>query len=111
MNNEVVVTKEEKKKKYLEVFFDRYKDLQDLLKTLNSLLGCSYEGKLNQLIDEFTDDYVKILSKLTEVSTDDIFWYMFDCKLGEKPMMASTSGEDLILVDSVDALLQISEWK
>ncbi len=109
----IEVTKVEKKQ-YLETFFNRYEEIKNILTELDNILGVSTESSLSTKLFELTDDYAKAVSTLTGVSLDDIFWYMFECELGEKPMMAAPGseapGEYPILVDSVDALLEVSEW-
>ena len=51
------------------------------------------------------DAYVKAVAELTGIYTEDLMWWVYECRLGEKPMSCTLANGTKVVCDSLDTFL------
>lgn len=77
------------------------KELDRLCTVFTALFECEAVEKAWLMMDA----YVKAIAELTEIGKEDLMWWVYECRLGEHPMLCTLADGTKVMCDSLDAFL------
>ena len=77
------------------------KELDRLCTVFTALFECEAVERAWVMMDA----YVKAVAELTGIEAETLMWWVYECRLGEKPMICITAEGEHITCNSLDAFL------
>jgi hypothetical protein len=80
--------------------------LEDNVQSYIELTYAAIDSPLFESVYRIANNYTTQLGHRIGGNEEWLFWYMFDCEMGNKPMEAGCDG-NTVLVDSVEKLVDV----
>lgn len=80
------------------------KGLDEQLDKLYDLLGTSGESPLLEAIYDIAGAHTEAVARIIGDDTKAMYWWKYECRLGENPMQAAIHGKKLRLISNLKQL-------